>query len=242
MGLLLGRHYEEVSQAADEAALLRAMVAFAGELDFGRVSAVVLRGEYGTPGFWGKSVGNPPPAYVAIATDPEVAKWDPVMRRLKQSGMPFAYDQQFYVEAGRGEFHETLSTFGYRTGVALGIQTGPGQLLLGVDRDADLPAAEMTRMRLMADLQLLAVHAQVAFARLFKPPEAANEPLPRLTPREREALSLTAAGLKARAVAEAMGLTERGAHFHVQNAMRKLDVRSKEAAVLKCVQGGLLGS
>lgn len=240
MGLLLGRHYEEVSNAADEAALLKALVSFAGELDFGRVSAVVLRGDYGTPGFWGKSVGNPPPAYAAISSDPEVAKLDPVMRRLKHSVMPFAYDQRFYVAAGRGEFHETLSQFGYRTGIALGMPTGAGQFLLGVDRDAELPASDAERVRLMADLQLLAVHAQLAFNTLFKAPEAANDTLPPLTPRERQVLSLTAAGYSRKEAAGIMGLSERGVKFHVENAMRKLDVRSKEAAVLKCVQGGLL--
>lgn len=238
---LLQRHYDEVSQAEDEAALHKALVSFAHELDFGQVSVLLLRGEPGTPGVWGRSVGNPPAGYSAIATNKEFFGRDPLMGRLRAFGMPLAWDQDFYAAAGCGDIWEAFAPFGYKTGVALGIRlTTADQLFLGVDRDAALPGSEIHRMRLAADLQLLAAHAQVAMCRLFKPPEAANETLPPLTPREREALALTASGMKARAVAQVMGLSERGVHFHLQNAMRKLDVRSKEAAVLKCVQGGLI--
>lgn len=240
MGLLLERHYEEVSNATDEAALLKALVNWAAELDFGQVSTVVMRGELGSPGFWGKSVGNPPPGYEEISTNHDFFNRDPLMRRLKAGCLPLAYDQRFYVEAGCGDLWEMVAPYGFRTGLALGMRLGGEQLFLGIDRDAVLPSSEIKRMRMMADLQLLAVHAQQAMGRLFRPPEAANEPLPRLTPREREALRWTADGHVAHIAGELMGLSARGVNFHIQNAMRKLGVRSKEAAVLKCVQGGLL--
>jgi DNA-binding CsgD family transcriptional regulator len=237
---MLERHYLDVSQAESEPALVKGLVAFAAEMDFGQVSAVVLRGDFGAPGFWGKSVGNPPEGYLEISADPENGKRDPIMKRLRASALPLVYDQRFYVDAGCGDLWERFAPFGYRTGLALGMRLGDRQLFIGVDRDSALPTSEVKRLRMMADLQLLAVHAQQAMGRLYSPPEAANEPLPQLTPREREALRWTADGHSARIAGELMSLSERGVNFHLQNAMRKLGVRSKESAVLKCLQGGLL--
>ncbi|MFT3718808.1 helix-turn-helix transcriptional regulator [Pseudorhodoferax sp.] len=52
-----------------------------------------------------------------------------------------------------------------------------------------------------------------------------------LTPREQECLRLAFDGLTARASAERMACTERTVNFHLANAMAKLDVDNKMAAI-----------
>ncbi len=65
--------------------------------------------------------------------------------------------------------------------------------LLGVDRDQPLPADPAELQRLVADLQLFAVHAQDAALRLLVP-EPLQPERPALTPRELEALRWTMEG------------------------------------------------
>lgn len=237
---ILQRHYDAVGLASNETQLLSALLEFAAELDFGLVSAALVRGTFDSPGLWGKSVGNPPAAYAEISKDPEVALGDPVLARLMKSPVPLAYDQSFYVEAGRAPFWELMAEHGYKTGIAMGLRLGGQHFMLGVDRERPLPKNEVQLMRLLADLQLLGVHAQSAMSRLFGPPAAANEPPPRLTPREIEVLKWSADGKSAWVVGNLLGITERGVHAHIQNSMRKLGVGSKTGAVLKAVQCGLL--
>jgi len=87
---------------------------------------------------------------------------------------------------------------------------------------------------------LLAVHTQSAAQRLLGP--AVNEvpERPSLTPRELECLKWTMEGKSAWAVGQILGVSSSSVNFHIQNAMRKLQVNSKHSAVLKCVSLGIL--
>lgn len=240
MGAISQKQFLDVSQANDEATFLKRLVEFAGHLDFGLVSGVVIRGELDAPDVVGRSVGNVPAGYVEASKSLDRAKRDPVMDRLMHSRLPFVYDQQLYLEAGSVELWETQAPFGYRTGVAMALHLAGGEhFFLGVDREKAVPKVEARRARLLADLQLLAVHAQSAATRLLLPPQQAHR-LPPLTQRELEALKWTYAGKTAWVVGELMCLTERGVNYHLQNAMRKLEVADKHSAVLKLVSHGLL--
>ena len=67
-----------------------------------------------------------------------------------------------------------------------------------------------------------------------------NHVLPRVTPREREVLSLLAKGLTNRQIAERLVVSEHTVHRHVTNILRKLDVPSRTAAAAQAVRAGLL--
>ena len=93
--------------------------------------------------------------------------------------------------------------------------------------------------RVVADLQLFAVHAQDAALRLMLP--AAQQPdRPALTPRELEALRWTMDGKTAWEVGAILGISERTAVLHVNNAMHKLGCVNKHQAVLKALRLGLI--
>lgn len=57
-----------------------------------------------------------------------------------------------------------------------------------------------------------------------------RQPLPELTPREREVLGLVAEGLTNRQVADRLVVSEHTVHRHVTNILRKLDLPSRTAA------------
>ena len=75
--------------------------------------------------------------------------------------------------------------------------------------------------------------------RLLVPPELQPE-RPALTPRELEVLRWTMEGKTAWAVGAILGVTEGTVNFHLRNIFRKLDVRSRRAAVRRAVELDLL--
>ena len=93
--------------------------------------------------------------------------------------------------------------------------------------------------RIVAELQLFAVHAQDAAFRIFAPPPPLAD-APVLTPRELEALRWTMDGKTAWEVGAIMNISERTAVLHLQNAMHKLACINKHQAVLKAIRLGLL--
>jgi DNA-binding NarL/FixJ family response regulator len=60
-----------------------------------------------------------------------------------------------------------------------------------------------------------------------------------LTARERDVLACVARGLSNRAIADALGITERTARTHVSNILAKLGLSSRTQAALLAVQHGL---
>ena len=90
-----------------------------------------------------------------------------------------------------------------------------------------------------ADLQLFAVHALDAAQRVLLPaPPQAD--MPSLTPRELESLRWTMEGKTAWEVGSILGISERTAVLHVNNATHKLGCVNKHQAVLRAIRLGLI--
>lgn len=238
---MLLESYYEISQAPDIAAFEQRLVRFAEALDFPHVNAVLVV-EPRAPGERADfiAVGNTPDAYLAASRDPTDSARDPVNRRLRTLSVPFIYDQGLYTADNAGDLWETQAAFGYKTGIAVALHLPDFRhFLLGVDRQAALPTEADRLSRLMADLQLLAVHAQEAATRLLDPERAAGPP-PSLTPREVEILRWTMEGKTAWAVGAILGVSEGTVNFHLRNVFRKLNASSKHQAVLKALRLRLL--
>jgi DNA-binding CsgD family transcriptional regulator len=94
--------------------------------------------------------------------------------------------------------------------------------------------------RLVADLQLFAVHAQDTAMRVLIADAPQPVERPALTPRELEALRWTMDGKTAWEVGTILGISERTAVLHVHNAMHKLGCTSKHQAVLRALRLGLI--
>lgn len=236
---MLSGSFEAVLQTKSREEFQAEIVRFAKELGFEFVSAmtVVDHSLYESDFI---TVDNTPKAWADAFVNHHYGMRDPVMQHCKKGPVPIIWDQATYISGGAAELWEEQAAYGYRTGIALAMHMPAGRhFMMGVDRSGNLPTEQRELSRLVADLQLFAVHAQDAAMRLFVPPERLPE-RPGLTPRELEALRWTMEGKTAWEVGSILGITERTAVLHLQNAMRKLDAVNKHQAVLKALRLGLI--
>lgn len=186
------------------------------------------------------AVQNAPAGYQESQSEPTMGRRDPVMQHCKRETVPIIWDRDTYVTRGAGDLWEQQASFGYRTGIAMALHLPEGRhFVFGVERDQSLPADALELQRLVADLQLFAVYAQDAALRLLLPALHQAE-RPALTPRELEVLRWTMEGKTAWEVGAILGISERTAVLHVNNAMHKLGCTNKHQAVLKALRLGLI--
>jgi len=215
------------------------IVAFTKRLGFDTVAAtVVIDHMLGDAEFI--TVDNTPRDYKAIFQNPEDGRRDPVMQHCKRQSVPIIWDQGTYVSHGMGPMWEEQARFGMSNGICLALHMPEGRhFILGVERDRPVPMDAIELTRVVADLQLFAVHAQDAALRILVPGPV-DAGVPSLTPRELEALRWTMEGKTAWEVGNVLGITERTAVLHVNNATHKLGCVNKHQAVLKALRLGLL--
>jgi DNA-binding CsgD family transcriptional regulator len=231
--------YSTVLQAKDRDEFRAEVVRFTQQLGFDTVAAVTVV-EHGVAGTEFISVDNTPQEFSSTFANSMIGRRDPVMQHCRKQSVPIIWDQQTYTRQGLGEFWERQAQFGYKTGIAMALHLPEGKhFVLGVDRDQPLPSNAAELQRVVADLQLFAVHAQEAAVRLLLPAPMQPEK-PALTPRELEALHWTMEGKTAWEVGAILGISERTAVLHVNNAMHKLGCVNKHAAVLKALRLGLI--
>lgn len=224
------------ARSADD--LLAEAVRFARQLEFETVSTTLVIDHFlGEPEFI--AVDNTPEGFRLEFESLQDARRDPVMQHCKHNSVPIVWDRETYVGAGQGTMWESQARYGYRTGIALALHMPEGRhFFVGVDRDQPLPRSDaLTRM--VADLQLFAVYAQEAAQRVLLPAVPATD-VPPLTPREIETLRWTMEGKTAWEVGNILGITERTAVLHANNATHKLGTANKHQAVLKALRLGLI--
>lgn len=230
--------YLAVMEASTPLDFRTELVRFGESLGFKTISATAIIDRQGGSEF--HSIDNTPAAYSQSFRDPSLGQVDPVMQHCKRAAVPIIWDQNTYVSRGHADVWDDQARFGYRTGIALALHMPQGKhFFLGVDRDRPLPRNPRAITRIVADLQLFAVHAQDAAFRILTPAPMPAE-LPVLTAREQEALRWTMDGKTAWEVGSIMSISERTAVLHLQNAMHKLDCVTKHQAVLKAIRLGIL--
>jgi DNA-binding CsgD family transcriptional regulator len=215
------------------------VIRFAQDLGFSTVSAITVFDRPSGPSEF-ITIHNTPQAYSDRFNSLPSDVPDPVMQHCKTSGRPIIWDQSTYVDLGLGEYWEEQAPFGYRSGIAMALHLPQGRhFSLGVDLDGQLPSDPGKLSRMVADLQLFTVYAQEAASRIVLPtPEESNRP--NLTVRELEALRWTLEGKTAWEVGKILGIAERTAVFHVNNAMHKLGCVTKHQAALRADRLGML--
>ena len=231
--------YLSVMEARSQEEFRSEIVRFSQSLGFDTVSAItVIDRPLSDPEFI--AVDNAPEAYWDAMEAKEDNRRDPVMQHCKQHSIPITWNQDTYTSRGVGDLWEQQAQFGYRNGVCLALHMPEGRhFVLGVDRVQAMPKDPSELTRMVADLQLFAVHAQDAALRILVP-AAAQPERPQLTPRELECLRWTMDGKTAWEVGELLGISERTAVLHLNNGMHKLDCTNKHQAVLKALRLGLI--
>lgn len=236
---MLSGTFQDILEVQSREEFREGIVRFANELEFDYVSAMTVVDHSLTHSEF-INVDNTPQAFLEVLRDRNLSRMDPVMQHCKNGSLPIVWNQATYVARGSADLWEQQAAFGYRNGIALALHFPEGRhFVIGVDRTAGLPKEAKELTRVVADLQLFAVHAQEAALRLFVPADMRPE-RPNLTRRELEALSWTMEGKTAWEVGTILGISERTAVLHIQNAMRKLGTHNKHQAVLKALRLGLI--
>ena len=231
--------FSEVMKSRDRDEFQSELVAFTKRLGFETVAcSLVIDHMLGEAEFI--TVDNTPREYKEMFQDSVSARRDPVMQHCKRQSVPIIWDQSTYVSSGLGDKWEEQASFGMSNGIAMALHLPEGRhFLFGVERDRPVPTDASELTRIVADLQLFAVHAQDAALRILVP-KPLDPSLPSLTPRELETLRWTMEGKTAWEVGSVLGITERTASLHVNNATHKLGCVNKHQAVLKALRLGLL--
>lgn len=236
---MLQGDYLSVLEAKDQEQFRSVVVRFAQQLGFQTVTAVVAVDHVGAePEF--VAVHNTPDAHLQTFENLSIGKRDPVMQHCRRNTMPIVWGQKTYLDHGSIDIWDAIAQHGYRNGIAMSLHMPEGRhFTIGVDRDQALPSESGELTRLVADLQLFAVHAQDTALRVLVS-DAAQPERPALTPRELEVLRWTMDGKTAWETAVLLNVSERTAVQHLQNAMKKLQCNSKHQAVLKALRLGLI--
>ena len=236
---MLQGDYQSVLEATNLDQFRSVVIRFAQQLGFDKVSAMVAVDHVGgEPEF--VAVHNASLAYLQTFENLNMGKRDPIAQHCKRNTVPIMWGQQTYLKNGAVELWEHLAHFGYSNGIAMALHLPEGRhFMLGVDRDQALPTDGLELTRIVADLQLFAVHAQDTALRVLVS-EAARPELPALTPRELEVLRWTMDGKVTSEISAQLGIGDRTTVFHIQNAMLKLNCNSKHVAVVKALRLGLI--
>ena len=236
---MLQGDYQSVLEAKNEDQFRSVVIRFAQHLGFDKVAASVAVDKVGGAAEF-IAVHNAPAAYLQTFEDLSISKRDPVAQHCKRNTVPIIWGQHTYVATNTAELWERQAKFGYGNGIAMALHLPEGRhFLLGVERDQALPSDGGELTRIVADLQLFAVHAQDTALRVLVS-EAARPELPALTPRELEVLRWTMDGKVTSEISLLLGIGDRTTVFHLQNAMLKLSCNSKHLAVVKAMRLGLI--
>lgn len=230
--------YLELSRASTREEFLRVLDKLTSALGFSTYSAVLIRTKPG--GARPIDYSNTPPSYEEHYRSEAVGKADPVLRHTTTSNLPIAWSQQTYVDAGAADLWEIQAPFGYRNGIATSIALpNSGRFIFGLDASNPIPVDAYQLSRTIADIQLLAVHANEAAANI-NPDSTSQTDIPRLSVREVEALKWTMDGKTAWEVSRLLGVSEATAVKHLNSAQQKLDCVNKHQAVIKAIKLGII--
>jgi DNA-binding CsgD family transcriptional regulator len=231
--------YQSVLEARTREEFRGEVARFTKQLEFETFSAItVVDHALGRSEFI--AIDNSPSGFSDALNDPRLGRIDPVMQHCKRNSVPIVWDRDTYRRHDADDLWQAQASYGYRTGICLALHLPEGRhFVLGVDRDRPLPTDNTQLIRLVADLQLFAVHALDAALRVLLPAEQQLE-APKLTPRELECLRWTMEGKTAWEVGGILNISERTAVLHLNNAMHKLGSSNKHQAVLKALRLGLI--
>ena len=228
----------DLGLAEDRDSLRRHLARAVADLGFGLFSAVLIRGALGSKNAWLAGVGNPPAGYLDAHDSLDDTLRDPVMTSLRSRVAPVLYDQALYVDGGAADLWDLQAAYGYRSGIACTVHETSHleQFMFGVDCDA-LPKGRALRVALTAAVQLLTVYAQSAVQRIFTPAPSST---PVLEDQELEPLRWAKDGYTVHQIGDKLSISSANVQHRLRRATQKLAVNSVPAAVLRCVQGGLI--
>ncbi|EHR01002.1 helix-turn-helix transcriptional regulator [Bradyrhizobium sp. WSM471] len=160
---------------------------------------------------------------------------DPVVRRAIRQSDPFRWGLNFEARnrpESERELFEEAAEFGIRCGITFPIHDNKGATAaLTFATDARRTAFERSIVKHAQNLRLIAIFFHANARRFWTSDRVVGGVV--LSPREFECLEWSSRGKSAGDIGIILGISERTAGFHLDNARAKLGVRSlRQAAVL----------
>lgn len=180
-----------------------------------------------------------PPGWVKHYFEQAHFDCDPVMAYCAQHVVPMCWSDLSLEHGSQAErMMQEAAGFGLRDGVTMPLHRPQGELgILSLAVDAPPDEARAISQRALSHVQVLAGYLHEAVRRVSG---LLHNGGPNLTPREIECLRWAADGKTSGEIAQLLGLSESTANFHLNNAMRKLDVANRQHAVAKAALQGLI--
>lgn len=161
---------------------------------------------------------------------------DPVFLHSKTVLRPFDWSEARYEKKSKAaRVMNDAADFGFAVGFCVPTHTpyGPVNVTFGGRR------AELSRED-RGMLHLVAIYAQIRATELLAGKLAVAGAARALSPREREILRWCSAGNTTREIADRLGISPHTVITHINAACRKLEVRTRTAAVAKALQARLI--
>lgn len=157
---------------------------------------------------------------------------DPVMAWCIREILPIRWSDLILKPGSAAEaMMLDAAEYGLRDGVTMPVHSPQGELgILSLSLDAPPERARAITETALPIIQLLATHLHQAVRRLGCFSQGVGSSL---TMRERECLTWAADGKTSNEIAQLLGISDSTVNFHLNNAMQKLDVVSRQHAIGK---------
>ena len=181
-------------------------------------------------------INNWPAELLTIYDQEGLLRNSPVLRRLRASTLPFAYDTATNTNRDDSKVQISVSLFErFRMGRSVCLPAheasgARGAVILSGDREAFTPEE-------IKDLCYIAIHV---FDRLAEIRSLDIRIVDALTDREIDCLNWTAAGKTSAEIAEILTLSEHTVNHYLNRATKKLDTVNRTQAVAKALRVGLI--
>ena len=238
MSSLLHPKYQKIMAARDALELRAELVRAAQELEFGTVCAMTAIEHEGADAEL-HFVDNVPASNRQLQ-EQSCHEYDPVIQHCKRSRLPIVWGAKTYNQPKARRIYYVFADIGSRSGICQALHL-PGRqfFVFAVDTDQDLALKSSCMTHLLAQTQLLAIHALDCASKMFLPIKSVDEK-PKLLAREAEALRWTMEGKDIAEIADIFNITPDIAKLHLSLATQKLACVNEHQATLKALRLGII--
>lgn len=165
---------------------------------------------------------------------------DPVLQHLDSSVIPIVWGQSDYHTSKLDNVYELFQGYGLGSGLAATVRGAHGDYACVGFSSADTRVTKSSDLtQELGKLLLSATAAYTAMSGILAPSAGGAERV-KLTQRELEILRWSRAGKTALDCSQILGIGQATVHFHLKNTLQKLDVSTKQQAVLKALEQRLI--
>lgn len=189
-----------------------------------------------------------PAEWVAIYDERSYIEVDPRVQALLHVPLPMIWDQESLggKSAKVDEFLAAGRRYGLGSGIAVGfvdLKSHAVFLALSSSVEKLNPQRKAEIESSLGDIMLFVhfFHEVIAAGIIEQSMPSQSQGAP-LSPRERECLAMAARGLTSEDIAHKLGITPRTVQFHFGSIRSKLAAATRQEAIAKAVQAGLIGN